>query len=121
MTTASIEEPVSIVTDRELALIDYLDIQFPESTHLLCRWHVNINVLAKTKKHFPGPIKDANGTVKRHPFFQAFLVCWNTLLASTEEQTYNDLLQDMRSKYPAEAMTYCESTWLLWKEKLVTY
>ena len=30
-----IEEPVSIVTDRELALIECLDIQFPQSTYLL--------------------------------------------------------------------------------------
>ena len=32
-----IKEPVSIVTDRELALIECLDTQFLESTHLLCR------------------------------------------------------------------------------------
>lgn len=51
MVTSNIDEPVSIVTDRELALIDCLDKQFPESTHLLCRWHVNMNILAKTKKY----------------------------------------------------------------------
>jgi hypothetical protein len=122
MTVNSIKEPVSIVTDRELALIDCIDTQFPKSIHLLCRWHVNINVLAKTKKHFPGPIKDSNRTVKRHPLFQSFLDCWNRLLASTEEQTYDDLLKEIWVEYPAQAMSYCESTWLhLWKEKLVAY
>lgn len=69
----SIEEPVSIVTDRDLALMDCLDAQFTESTHLLYRWHVNMNVLAKTKKYFPGPIKTDDGKIKRHPLFQAFL------------------------------------------------
>jgi transposase-like protein len=96
ITVNSIKEPVSIVTDRELALIDYINTQFPKSIHLLCRWHVNINVLAKTKRHFPGPIKDSNRTVKRHPLFQSFLDCWNRLLASTEEQTYDNLLKEMR-------------------------
>jgi hypothetical protein len=33
----SIEEPVSIVTDRELALIKSLNTWFPSSQHLLCR------------------------------------------------------------------------------------
>ena len=73
MINNSIKELVSIITDRELALINCLDSQFPESRHLLCQWHVNTNVLAKTKKHFPGPIKDDLGKVKRHPAFQAFL------------------------------------------------
>jgi hypothetical protein len=65
----SIEEPLSIVTDREIALIRSLDILFPRSRHLLCRWHVNMNVLAKTKKCFPGPIKTSDGKVTRHPLF----------------------------------------------------
>ena len=81
-----------------------------------------MNVLAKTKKHLPGPIKDTSGKVKRHPFFESFLSCWNTLLASTTEQSYDDLLEKMRAKYPAAAIGYCEGTWLhLWKEKLVAY
>ena len=56
MVQNSIEEPVSIVTDRELALIKSLNTWFPSSQHLLCRWHVNMNVLAKTKQYFPGLI-----------------------------------------------------------------
>ena len=81
-----------------------------------------MNVLAKTKRHFLGLIKDADSKVKRHPLFQAFLSCWNTLLASSTEQAYNDLLKEMKAKYPAAAMSYCEGTWLhLWKEKLVAY
>jgi hypothetical protein len=96
MSINSIEEPVSIVTDRDLALISCLDTQFPEATHILCRWHVNMNVLAKTKRYFPGPIKNENRRWNRHPFFQSFLACWNRLLASSTEQTYNDLLKEIR-------------------------
>ena len=116
-----IQEPLSIVTDRELALIKCLETWFPKSRHLLCRWHVNMNVLAKTKKHFPGPVKQANGTYCRHPSFQSFLTDWNALLSCTTLSLYNELLQKMRQNHPPLAMSYCEGTWLLWKEKLVKY
>ena len=69
MVICSIKRPVSIITNKELPFIDCLNILFSELTYLLCRWHVNINVLAKTKKHFLGLIKDAYKKVKRHPFF----------------------------------------------------
>ena len=121
MAENSIQEPLSIVTDRELALMNCLDSRFPKSRHILCRWHVNMNVLAKTKKHFPGPIKDELGKVKRHPTFQAFLTDWIALLQSGTESDYDDRLIEMRSKYPKPAMSYCEGTWLLWKEKLVAF
>jgi hypothetical protein len=72
MAKESIQEPLSIVTDREIALIKALRTHFPSSQHLLCRWHVNMNVLAKTKKFFPGPVKVSDKVV-RHPQFQEFL------------------------------------------------
>ena len=61
ITSQKIKQPLSIVTDRELALMKAIDILFPQSSHILCRWHVNMNVLAKCKKFFLGPIKDRNG------------------------------------------------------------
>jgi hypothetical protein len=67
-----IKEPYSIVTDRELALIRALKAQFPNSQHLLCRWHVNMNVLAKTQ-FFPAPSRVGGRIIIRHPRFQAAL------------------------------------------------
>ena len=51
-----IGEPTTIVTDRELALMNTLEDLFPESPHILCIWHVNMNILVNCRKHFP---KDA--------------------------------------------------------------
>ena len=118
MAEHSIEEPSSIVTDRELALIKCLDTQFPDSQHILCRWHVNMNVLAKTKRWFPAPVR-VNGTIQRHPQFQEFIQSWNTLLASRTEHIYNQELVKFKAKYPTAAVRYCVDTWLLWKENLV--
>lgn len=114
----SIETPSSIVTDRELALIRGLNSQFPDSQHILCRWHVNMNVLAKTKRWFPAPIR-VNGTIQRHPQFQEFIQSWNTLLASRTEHIYNQELVKFKAKYPTAAVRYCIDTWFLWKENLV--
>jgi hypothetical protein len=115
----SIQEPLSIVTDREIALIKALRTHFPSSYLLLCRWHVNMNVLAKTKRFFPGPVKVGDRTV-RHPRFQEFLSSWNILLTSLTVSIYNQRLADFKAKYPTSAVKYCTDTWLIWKENLVT-
>ena len=65
MAEHSIKEPSSIVTDRELALIKCL-YRFPASQHILCRWHVNMNVLTKTKKWFLAPVR-VDSVIQRHP------------------------------------------------------
>lgn len=44
--------PNIIVTDRELSLMNAISRVFPTATHLLCRWHINKNVLTKCKKLF---------------------------------------------------------------------
>jgi hypothetical protein len=118
MAKESIQEPLSIVTDREIALIKALQTQFPSSRRLLCRWHVNMNVLAKTKKFFPGPVK-VGSKVERHPEFQTFLRSWNMLIDSLTMSIYNQRLADFKANYPTGAVKYCTDTWLIWKENLV--
>ncbi|CCI47587.1 unnamed protein product [Albugo candida] len=41
-----------IITDRELALVRAVQEVLPSSNHLLCRWHVENNVLANSKVKF---------------------------------------------------------------------
>jgi hypothetical protein len=90
MAKESIQEPLSFFTDQEIALIRALQTHFPSSRHLLCHWHVNINVLAKTKKFFPGPVK-VRGRVICHPQFQAFLRSWNILLDSPMQSSIEQI------------------------------
>jgi hypothetical protein len=121
MQEISIPEPSSVVTDREIALMAAIDELFPYSNHFLCRWHVNMNVLLKTKKWFLGPVKGDDGVYRRHPKFQAFLKDWNDLLLSTDEELYSTALERMRASYSRQAMNYVETTWLIFKEKLVKF
>ncbi|KAL6406143.1 uncharacterized protein AUP68_10706 [Ilyonectria robusta] len=56
--TAKIDPPCIIITDRELALMKALkrNPELGAVPHILCRWYVNMNVLAKCKQHFPKAI-----------------------------------------------------------------
>lgn len=47
-----VRTPPVMVTDRELVLVNAINSVFPETHPLLCRWHVNKNVLKTCKRHF---------------------------------------------------------------------
>jgi hypothetical protein len=91
-----------------LALITEIDLEFPETDHLLCQWHVNINVVKNCKKHF---------WTKEE--WDRFYAAWQSLLNSRIDEEYNGNLEKLHM-YPIEPIKYLESTWLVWKEKLVS-
>ena len=107
----NIQQPLSIVTDREIALINSIDTFLPQSSHILCHWHANINVLAKTKKFFPGPIKGDDSITCWHPKFKEFMVDWISLLNSSTLDKYQKNLDHLR-RYPRGAVDYIERAWL---------
>ena len=117
--------PTCVITDRELALMNALDENpwFAHVPNLLCQWHVNMNVVAKTKKFFPPGTKRTH-FIERHPEFKAFLQDWKTLIASSDMDSFDRNLQSFQQlhRYPAPAVHYAVNTWILpWKEKLVAY
>lgn len=69
---------VVVVTDREVFLMNSILVVFPRDMHLLCRWHINKNVLVKCKKLFE--------TKEKWDMFNAF---WNMLVSSSTEDHYN--------------------------------
>jgi predicted transcriptional regulator len=134
-----IEEPICFITDRETALMDVLDSIFPDTIHLLCTWHVNMNILANCRKHFPKDMinprtnESGNKCINRNqpinpkdevipdPEWEAFLKDWGSLLNSATEAEYISHLAKFR-KHSEAAIKYVEGTWLTpWKEKLVRY
>jgi hypothetical protein len=115
-----ISAPVLIVTDRETALMKALDSVFPESVHLLCTWHVNMNILANCRKHFPKDQLGETGTDVVHPMWAEFLKDWASLMDAATEAEYTLHLIQFRTHSKA-ATAYVEATWLKWKEKLIRY
>ncbi|CAG8659786.1 33871_t:CDS:1, partial [Racocetra persica] len=57
-----ISKPGVIVTDRELSLMNALRIVFPNSTTLLCIWHINKNVLKNCKSQFLRETEDVSSS-----------------------------------------------------------
>jgi histone-lysine N-methyltransferase SETD2 len=95
--------PSIIVTDRELALMNAIERVFPTTRHMLCRWHINRNVLKKSKPSFETKEK-----------WDKFMIEWNMLVHSNTEDEYNDRLYNLEttsSSYP-DVLDYVKSTWL---------
>lgn len=103
-----IPEPLCMITDREEALISSIDEHFPDSDHLLCRWHVNMNVVKNCKKHFATKAE-----------WEAFYRAWLKVLESRNQEEYDLNLEALRL-HPFLPIAYLESVWLIWKEKLVS-
>ncbi|XP_012855334.1 PREDICTED: protein FAR-RED ELONGATED HYPOCOTYL 3-like [Erythranthe guttata] len=104
--------PSAIVTDRELGLIKALENVFPTVPHLLCLWHINMNVGRRASRCL--------GNSRRRG--TAFVVgTWQTLVKSVSEEdfamNYTALL-DEYANYP-DLIEYLQYTWLVYKEKFV--
>ena len=96
-------KPTSIVTDRELGLINALKVRFPDSTHLLCKVHVlrDIKAYAWKKTH---------STEKQDKFHEQ---C-NALFYSKSEKSFERRRQRMHEEWGQQGglMSYLEATWL---------
>ncbi|XP_012839916.1 PREDICTED: uncharacterized protein LOC105960297 [Erythranthe guttata] len=104
--------PSALVTDRELGLLTAIENVFPTVPHLLCLWHINMNVGRRASKCF--------GNSRRQGF--AFVVIpWQTLVTSVCEEDFNRnyrVLVDDYANHP-QLIEYLQDTWLIYKEKFV--
>ncbi|KAI1002050.1 hypothetical protein K3495_g6153 [Podosphaera aphanis] len=71
-----------------------------------------MNVLAKSKKHFPQPTKKGDSYVRR-PDFVEFLKQWNAVLAATSKEIYEQEVAKLKAMAPKDAYIYVERTWLV--------
>ena len=103
--------PSIIVTNRELALTKAIERIFPTSRHLLCKWHINKNVLAKCKTLFESKDK-----------WDKFMRGWQLLIHSKDEVEYKNRLRDLETQFSnyQGAVDYVKTTWLtLYKDRFV--
>ena len=103
--------PKVFVTDRELALINAIESGFSleNPTVLLCIWHIEKNLLAKTKKHF-----DNNQA------FQQFLKDWKEVIYSADEACFQQKMNNLEVQYPAAVIHYLHQTWLPYRKMFIT-
>nr|CCA18072.1 Pc21g00130 putative [Albugo laibachii Nc14] len=80
--------PGLIVTDRELALMAAIDKVFSSSSHLLCIWHTNKNILAKCKRQF-----------ETSEEWTVFLQQWCILVAANTELEYEKQWKELSDSF----------------------
>ncbi|XP_012828030.1 PREDICTED: uncharacterized protein LOC105949290 [Erythranthe guttata] len=104
--------PSAIVTDRELGLIKALENVFPTVPHLLCLWHINMNVGRRASRCLGNSRRRGTAFV---------LGTWQTLVKSVCEEDFArnyTALTDEYANYP-DLIEYLQDTWLVYKEKFV--
>ncbi|KAL5184779.1 Protein FAR1-RELATED SEQUENCE 6 [Glycine soja] len=101
-----------IVTDRDLALMNAVKTVFPESTNLLCRFHIDKNVKAKCKSL----IGEKNA-------WDYVMDSWGTLVDCPSEHEFHESHQKFQvacSPWPM-FIGYVNDTWIIpHKEKFIT-
>jgi MULE transposase domain len=113
--------PRTIITDRQLALMNALEIRFPESNYLLCRWHFNKCVLAKERttihKQVKGKDDKGNETFFDRAdtlnFMHRFYHCIDADEVDDFERERDSLMTD----YPC-MRAYFNKNWWPYKERL---
>ena len=61
--------PAVIVTDLEVSLMAAIDKIFPSSSHMMCTWHINKNIMSKCKRQLR---RASNETC----FFSSGIIWW---------------------------------------------
>ncbi|XP_008221395.1 PREDICTED: uncharacterized protein LOC103321373 [Prunus mume] len=104
-------QPLVIISDRELALMNAIRIVFPSACNLLCVWHIEKNILANCKPHFREEVD-----------WVAFLSTWADLIKSPNESSFDKAWDHFENEYKENAavLNYIRGTWLPLKEKFVS-
>ncbi|XP_022027110.1 protein FAR-RED ELONGATED HYPOCOTYL 3-like [Helianthus annuus] len=94
--------PRVIVTDRDLALMKACAEVFPQSNHLLCRWHIQNDI-----------IKHCRPRIRSQQTWVHFLWMWNILVTSPTNTAYMQNYVDLQAllfEYPDKHINFGNST-----------
>jgi hypothetical protein len=98
----------TIVTDRELALMNAIEFVMPSVQTLLCVWHINKNVVAHFRKWFEG--EDFPKVVDR----------WQNFVSSATEEVFQENVVEMEAMVVIKPQVWPYlQTWLVYKRKFV--
>src|SRR6201999_760366 len=114
-----IQYPGVIVTDRELALMNALQMVFPQCQTLLCEWHIAKVVLTyiKQERVFRKRITDVDNTIAieiERTDQNSFMSRFASLIGSTTTESYSARVNGINKDYNAypQLLRYLSHTWL---------
>ena len=84
------------------------EYSFVELTNLLCVWHIEKNIVAKTKRVF-----------QTNDSFRDFVKQWKLMMYSVDEHSFAKEMERLELNEPIEAVDYIKINWLPFKEKFV--
>ncbi|XP_068475253.1 uncharacterized protein [Phaseolus vulgaris] len=103
--------PEVIVCDRDLALMNAINIVFPKARNLLCRFHINKNVKTKCKM-----------LVDSVEAWEVVMDSWRTIIDCTDIAQFDEFVKSFEticSPWPL-LVEYVKNTWIIpHKEKFV--
>ncbi|KAL2902295.1 Protein FAR1-RELATED SEQUENCE 5 [Bienertia sinuspersici] len=103
----------AIVTDRDLGLTKALAQVFPQTSHLLCTWHINKDVADRVQKLYGASTSKTGENFKNG--------MWRLVINAATQEEFDHAwtsLVDSYSWFPA-AVSYVRDTWIVHKEKFV--
>ncbi|CAK8536513.1 unnamed protein product [Lathyrus sativus] len=94
--------PQVILTDRDLALMKAIEIVFPRSINMLCRYHINKNVGAKRKQYVASDMQKKIDEL------------WTEVVWASDEVEYDQTLKQLEQACVDcnEFIDYVKDTWL---------
>ncbi|POW07208.1 hypothetical protein PSTT_08425 [Puccinia striiformis] len=105
----SLHVPQVILTDKEQALMNAIEVIFPTARHLLCQWH-----MAKNLYNHCRPILG-------EPAYSEFKKAWNFVLVSNSPKSYQKNYANLALQCTPEVMDYMTTNWIPLKDKFFRY
>lgn len=104
--TLEVQNPSVLATNKEKALINALEEFFPDTTHILCSWHISKNIQTECHNFF-----DSNKG------WESFTALWRQLVASQTTGEYSDNFNKLAKIWNTKTTNYLTANWLPIKEK----
>jgi hypothetical protein len=101
LTSHQIPPPNVLLTDRELALMNAIAEVFPNSTHMLCTWHIDKNILANASK-----------IVKNSAEEKEIISQWSKLTQISNTADLYSAFKIFSSRCNSKFVEYVEKTWI---------
>lgn len=98
-----------IMTDNDLALMNAIRVNFPESHNLLCNWHIWKNIMAKHRGSFASKEE-----------WDVWENSWKKVIQQATSEGFNEAWSALISISPPELVCYVERQWIPHKERFAT-
>jgi len=102
---SAVVAPKVVATDREVALMNALEVVFPDARNVLCIWHINKHVVSNTRNYFAD-------TEEFNDFMKMWSSCAYAKTAEEYESHWWALKEQSQFDGREAAITYLCDVWL---------